>query len=743
LTLRTLLAYLDDTLEPSQAKLIGQKVAESDTAQELIARIKQVTRRRRITTPPPSGPGGKIDANTIAEYLDNAVSAEQLAEVEQICLASDVHLAEVAACHQILTLVLGEPALVPPTAKQRMYGLVKGPEAIPFRKPPVRNEPIREVIEESKETDETLRLGLPAYRRKGSWSQRLLLVGGGLLVACLLVLAIIQVLHPLQGGGGRERPTVPVAQSISREKEDEKPEVKDKATTPDKKGEVEPDKKGDTKPPQKPETKQPPETPDKKGSDSGTKPKDTAIAKVPYAPPSTKQVAGWATYIPPTTNEKSILLQAQGDRSVWKRLGVRYPDIKTARRLVSLPGARSKVEAKSGIQLTLWGYLPELYPDPRLPALLESVVEFHDNEQKGIDLDMTFYRGRIVIINAGREGPARVRLRFENPTVPASSDDTLDKKADTSAAVAREFFDIVLKERGAEVLLDRWSFFPSSERFYKDRTDSNRQGPVAGMVIWGQGGDVTLKFNDLDFDLDSRPGQGPPFVAWNSGEGRPKASRMEKLPPWISTNPPLPEGIDPKQAEALMKMRSDMLRALEDLSTSMSDKSVGVALTEATESPDSARRRYAVRSFAALDDLPSLMDALDQIKYGDVRQEAIKALQMWIASSRDAEYKLYDYLKTKYKTAESTMIMDLLHPTPYSPEAMSRPETYEALIGKLTNDSMVIRELAATYLYTLVPSGRNIPYSAVHDDMVRRQAQERWYKLIPPGRLPPAPKKTN
>src|SRR5438067_1616031 len=73
LTLRTLLAYLDDTLEPSQAKLIGQKVAESDTAQELIARIKQVTRRRRLTTPPEKGPGGKVDPNSIAEYLDNTL----------------------------------------------------------------------------------------------------------------------------------------------------------------------------------------------------------------------------------------------------------------------------------------------------------------------------------------------------------------------------------------------------------------------------------------------------------------------------------------------------------------------------------------------------------------------------------------------------------------------------------------------------------------------------------------------
>src|SRR5258707_6528186 len=134
LALRTLLSYLDDTLDPTQAKTIGQKVAESEQARELMERIKQVTRRRRLTTPPAAGPGG-IDANTIAEYLDNEVTSEQAAEVEQICLASDVHLAEVAAGHQILPLVLGEPALVPPSAKQRMYGLGKGPESIPFRKP--------------------------------------------------------------------------------------------------------------------------------------------------------------------------------------------------------------------------------------------------------------------------------------------------------------------------------------------------------------------------------------------------------------------------------------------------------------------------------------------------------------------------------------------------------------------------------------------------------------------------------
>src|SRR5438874_9234815 len=82
LTLRTLLAYLDDTLEPAEIKRIGQKVAESDAARELIARIKQVTRRRRLTTPPDGGPGERFDANVVASYLDNELSSEQVAEIE-------------------------------------------------------------------------------------------------------------------------------------------------------------------------------------------------------------------------------------------------------------------------------------------------------------------------------------------------------------------------------------------------------------------------------------------------------------------------------------------------------------------------------------------------------------------------------------------------------------------------------------------------------------------------------------
>ena len=126
LTLRTLLAYLDDVLEPAQTKEIGTKISESPKASELIHRIREVMRKRRLAAPEVSGPGSGLDPNNVAEYLDSTLSAENVVEVEQICYDSDVHLAEVAACHQVLTVVLGEPVEIDNRTRERMYAL--GPQ---------------------------------------------------------------------------------------------------------------------------------------------------------------------------------------------------------------------------------------------------------------------------------------------------------------------------------------------------------------------------------------------------------------------------------------------------------------------------------------------------------------------------------------------------------------------------------------------------------------------------------------
>src|SRR5437764_13431377 len=83
LTLRTLLAYLDDTLTPSEARELGLKLAETPSAQELADRIKRVTRRRGLATPPVTGEGSPSDPNTVAEHLSDTLSPDQTAAYEK------------------------------------------------------------------------------------------------------------------------------------------------------------------------------------------------------------------------------------------------------------------------------------------------------------------------------------------------------------------------------------------------------------------------------------------------------------------------------------------------------------------------------------------------------------------------------------------------------------------------------------------------------------------------------------
>ena len=137
LTLRTLLAYMDDILDPADQEELGRKIESSAFATELIHRSRDTVRRLRLSAPDVlAGSGGgvhdsdqSLDANTSAEYLDSLLSPEEVAEFERSCLeagsSADMQLAEVVSCHHILTMVLGEPAEVDSDLRQRMYALLE------------------------------------------------------------------------------------------------------------------------------------------------------------------------------------------------------------------------------------------------------------------------------------------------------------------------------------------------------------------------------------------------------------------------------------------------------------------------------------------------------------------------------------------------------------------------------------------------------------------------------------------
>jgi hypothetical protein len=709
LTLRTLLAYLDDMLDPAETKRIGQKVAESDTAQELIARIKQVTRRRRLTTPPSTGPNA-FEPNLVAEYLDNTLSPEQVAEVEKICLESDVHLAEIAAAHQILTLVLGQPALVPPSAKKRMYGLVHGRDAQIVRKAAPVAATVPSSADPRADEDETLLLGL-SHRGQSVWLRWLLPISAALLLV-VLAIALWQVFASNNGTVVAQRPDT----------NSSGPGVGDTSKTPDtSKG------NGDSS----------------KGPGGGGTPDNAAhpgpfVTMVSYVfTPDryTTDIGGHSgPFVTPKptapSKERKELARyflANGPAPVPTVLASRptngtFQRVKPSGRvsstdlLLSLPGYRSEVRSDSGVDLILWGHLPEFSDTKQIFPLFDSAATLHVPD-KGIDLDFTLDRGAVLIANHKDKDAAIVRLRFQD-----------------------EVWDLSLTEPGAEIAVSLWS------RFVTPYDSGDAPGCTVNLFVRRGKAAARVRLEEYP-DLDSTPV--PKVISWDNKIGRVQGP-IPAQDPWLQDL--LAVWGDPRSPANPEKVpSSDNARAarrvLTDLSTRLADmKPMEVALLELFQADSKAEdslRFSAVYALGAIDDASALVDILGDGKLNPYcRFAAIDSLRQFIGRHEDQERKLYDpqtksgvLIDKKFRTADAREILELLH-TPSEAQRGS-PDFWMALAQLLVHDKQAIRELALWHLVRLLPEGRKIGYNPTAPPEVLQATAQQWKELVESKSMPP------
>jgi outer membrane biosynthesis protein TonB len=644
LTLRTLLAYIDDTLEPAVAAQLGAKVQESELARELIEKIKRVTRRRGLKAPSSNADDdGVSDPNTVAEYLSNSLESEQVTRLEETCLESDSHLAEVAACHQILTLILTEPVRVPPKARERMYKLVPPPASTPVQRKK-KPQPVGSVMPEAAEQDDADAAYLLGFARFGgsSMMQRVAAVAGVVALTGLLIVAAIMSLP----GHQPEPPPVDSRQFVQGPPVVPVPPVREKDQEPEKKP-VEPEKKPDDMP--------------KKEVEVAPPPKKVDLAERPAAPKMDRGLAGKADTV------NTIIVTRTDEGPAWLRLDPADESaVSFADQVLALPGFKGDIQLDTGAKVHLWGNVPELLPS----RLLESRVRFHAPERKvdgkgeDFDADLTLIAGRIYVGTKKAAG-SRVRIRFSN-----------------------QVWDVTLTDAASEFTIEVVTSFDPGTPFAKEGGALPRVEVQAAVVR----GTATISIPERFKTFAKVPAT--TALAWDSksatlGEPKPVEKGNTYFDRFML--------VDAAAGKAVEKAKTDMATRLK------TRDGVNLMLLEVLTEPP-AFERIAASQLAAYgqaaivtdaDGLKPLVDLLFEETKGYARLATVNALAGWIAQSPGNTATLLTAVTAKVRNDQDPeIIVRLLR------GAVAREP--DKLVELLSNSSVAVRELALWNLVNFV-----------------------------------------
>lgn len=112
LTLRTLLAYRDGVLSPQDQEDMHRRIQQNGPIASLLRQINELVAGNELRSPKLTATG-LGDVNNVAEYLDDALTTDKVAELERLCLQNADHLCELAHCHQLLAEAMQTHISVP------------------------------------------------------------------------------------------------------------------------------------------------------------------------------------------------------------------------------------------------------------------------------------------------------------------------------------------------------------------------------------------------------------------------------------------------------------------------------------------------------------------------------------------------------------------------------------------------------------------------------------------------------
>jgi hypothetical protein len=388
--------------------------------------------------------------------------------------------------------------------------------------------------------------------------------------------------------------------------------------------------------------------------------------------------------------DSGVVARAPG-ATTWRLLKTGDP-VLSGDQLVALPIAHID-SANGAVRLDMLADLSRSSPFP----VLESSVTLHAGA--AADLEFTLERGRIDVVNTKPSGPAKVRVRVREQT-----------------------WELVLECPGSTVALESYGRWPGGVP-YREKPRAGEQ-PVTDVVVLMLKGQAELNVVTAVHALGAPPG--PAFFHWQSSSGGdPGPRRLDRVPSWAD-----PASLSTPEAQA-RKAVLDRLR--ERLGSQSLEQVLGGAL----QSDDPAERRVAVIGYGALDDLPHLFDALTDPKNPDVRDNAVQVLRQWIGRGPGQDQKLYESLLAQRRLGKpsAATVLQLLHN--FGEADLTRTDTFEQLIDYLGSDSPAVRELAYWHLLRLAGSNVAVPFNSTGPEAERKQAIERWRKLLAEGKILP------